>query len=604
MADTEETSFIVKLVDELTAPAKAARASLESLESSAIKSGKSAQSAGSSFMGISAGLGGLVTVARTAVDAVGALGGGLLTLGSGVVNSSASKQALEDSLGLLMKSKTVGAETAAEIHRIANTTPFQDENVASSIKMLVGAGYDAKRAFEIFKGVGDVSAFNGFSTEILSSMSLVMAKIKAKGKLDMHDLNSLMIDSGGLIQKDSLAKALGMTPAALEHAHLTAQQATDGILKVITESISGGKAGGLMDSMGKQIPGLVSNLKDVPFALVPSVDKSAGMSQFRTFLVDLVSVLSEGNPVFERMKELVASIIDGIGGLFAGFDKSSIEGGIGFVLDIFEGLRDVIAAVWPMISAFGGGLFDGMKESIGPMIDMLKAFMDGMSGGPNEAMISGFRALGKVLGYVVGALAWLELGVRTLLIAPIVFAVDVISSAIGWVVKFVESLGTFDLASIGDFFTSITDLFEDLVGKAVEWGAALIDGFVDGIKSGVTGAWDWTVGKFTELKDSVAGVFGIASPSKVFHGYGGNLTEGMKLGVSDGANDLEDINAMFGGVGSGLGDTSTGGGRGSVTNIYNVTVNVSGAGKDGAQIGKDSAGSFMAEIRAAERSAA
>lgn len=604
----EEESFIVKLVDEITGPARAAKASLEGLESSAVKMARSGKDAGSSFMGVGAGLGGMVTVAKAALDTLGEVASGFVKLGSGAIGISAYKQQTEDALGILLRSKQAGADTFAEIQKIASTTPFETVNVADAFKMLRGAGYEAKEATAVWKGIGDVAAFKDFSPEVLKNMSLVMAKIKAKGKLDMHDLNSLMIDSGGVIQKDALAKALGMTPQALEHAHLTSKQATDGILKVITDSISGGKAGGLMDAAGKSITGQMSNLKDVPFSLVPAVDKSAGMTAFKTFLGDLVSVLSAGtegevNPVFERLKTLVESVIDGIGGLFAKMDKSSIEAAVGTVLDIFEGVRDVIKAVWPYIESFGGGLFDGLKSSLAPMVDMMKAFMAGMGGGPDGAAIAGFRMLGQALGYVVGALAWLELAFRTLIIGPIVFLIRIIGDLIGWVADLGKWFSNLDFSGVSQFIEGIADIFNDLVSQAFDWGANLISGFWEGIKSTADAAWSWTKDKFSSLSSSVKGVFDINSPSGVFKGYGENLTAGLKEGVAD-SGDLDAVSKMFGDVGGDMSATGSAGGVGGVTNVYNITMHVNAGGKDGASIGKSAGAAFISELRGMERGAA
>jgi len=601
----EEESFIVKLVDEITGPARAAKASLEGLESSAVKMGRSGKDAGASFMGVGAGLGGMVTVAKAALDVLGEVASGFVKLGSGAIGISAYKQQTEDSLGILLRSKQAGADTFAEIQKIANSTPFETADVANAFKMLRGAGYDAKEATAVWKGIGDVAAFKDFSPEVLKNMTLVMAKIKSKGKLDMHDLNSLMIDSGGVIQKDSLAKALGLTPAALDHAHLTSKQATDGVLKVITESISGGKAGGLMDAMGKSITGQLSNLKDVPFALVPAVDSSKGMTAFKTFLGDLVSVLSEGSPVFERMKGLVESVIDGIGGLFGKFDKASIESALGRVLDIFEGVRDVIKAVWPYIESFGGGLFDGLKVTLEPMVKLIQSIMGSMDGGPDKTAVDGLKALGQALGALVGALTWVAAAMYTLFIAPTLFVIRVIGDAIGWVKDFVKSFGDLDFSIVSNFLEGIADIFNDLVSQAFDWGVNLIQGFWDGIKATAQAAWDWTTDKFSSLKDSVTSVFGIHSPSTVFRGYGENLTAGFKEGVKSGSSDLDEISAMFGDVGSGASSTSaTGGGAmGGTSNVYNITINVS-AGKDGAAIGKSAGSAFISELRGMERGAA
>lgn len=71
----------------------------------------------------------------------------------------------------------------------------------------------------------------------------------------------------------------------------------------------------------------------------------------------------------------------------------------------------------------------------------------------------------------------------------------------------------------------------DLPGQFTEFGGHLIDGLVNGIKN----KWDSLKNTVTEMGDSVGGWFkeklGIHSPSRVFMGFGSNISRGAAIGL-------------------------------------------------------------------------
>ncbi|MDU5045086.1 MAG: phage tail tape measure protein, partial [Enterobacter roggenkampii] len=71
----------------------------------------------------------------------------------------------------------------------------------------------------------------------------------------------------------------------------------------------------------------------------------------------------------------------------------------------------------------------------------------------------------------------------------------------------------------------------DLPGQFTEFGGHLIDGLVNGIKN----KWESLKSTVTEMGDSVGGWFkeklGIHSPSRVFMGFGSNISQGAAIGL-------------------------------------------------------------------------
>ncbi len=106
-----------------------------------------------------------------------------------------------------------------------------------------------------------------------------------------------------------------------------------------------------------------------------------------------------------------------------------------------------------------------------------------------------------------------------------------------------------DMAKAG--ITNLVDEIKKLPGKALDAlgdlgtlllnvGKDLIRGFIDGIKSMagsiVTAIKDSITDK---IPDFVKGALGIGSPSKLMKQYGGWVSEGLAIGISDGASDVD-----------------------------------------------------------------
>lgn len=77
-----------------------------------------------------------------------------------------------------------------------------------------------------------------------------------------------------------------------------------------------------------------------------------------------------------------------------------------------------------------------------------------------------------------------------------------------------------------------------LPGQFLDIGKNIASGLVDGIKSGITAAGDAIAGMAESVKNKFKGWLGIASPSKVFAGYGLNVAQGAALGIQSGAGEV------------------------------------------------------------------
>ncbi|UZE21856.1 phage tail tape measure protein [Pseudomonas sp. B21-056] len=76
----------------------------------------------------------------------------------------------------------------------------------------------------------------------------------------------------------------------------------------------------------------------------------------------------------------------------------------------------------------------------------------------------------------------------------------------------------------------------ELPGKFSEFGGMIISGLVNGISNALVSAKDTVVGVGTSIKGWFTETLGIQSPSRVFMGYGANISEGAAIGIASQAD--------------------------------------------------------------------
>lgn len=136
--------------------------------------------------------------------------------------------------------------------------------------------------------------------------------------------------------------------------------------------------------------------------------------------------------------------------------------------------------------------------------------------------------------------------------------------------------------------TNLINIIKELPDRVISIGRNLVEGLWNGISDKIQWVKDKISGMGSSIISAIKGVFGIASPSKVFKGIGGFLAEGLGEGYEAGMEDVKkDILAnsealtgsmtaevkAYGAAGQALWD-------GATTNNYNggnVTINVYGA---------------------------
>lgn len=130
------------------------------------------------------------------------------------------------------------------------------------------------------------------------------------------------------------------------------------------------------------------------------------------------------------------------------------------------------------------------------------------------------------------------------------------------------------LAAVGYAIYEAVGALMDLGAAGIDAAGDLIDGLVGGITSGAGAVYDALRNMASQMGATIKSALGIASPSKLFAGFGEYTAQGMALGVEAGTEDVTAaVDNMVAPPEAGLG--RSGGGKAHVT----VPITITGASK-------------------------
>ena len=178
----------------------------------------------------------------------------LAGLGVAAVKSAADLEALETSFISL----TGGAEQAAAMMKNLNEftakTPFQIEAVAKSARQLIASGTGIDEVNTQLQFLGDIAATSGSS---IDEIAAIFAKVNAKGKVELENLNQLA--ERGIPIFTALAEATGLPADKLGAGRVSVEEFNT-VLKSFAEE--GGFAAGAMERLSETAAGKFSTALD------------------------------------------------------------------------------------------------------------------------------------------------------------------------------------------------------------------------------------------------------------------------------------------------------------------------------------------------------
>ena len=141
-----------------------------------------------------------------------------------------------------------------QLNQFAAATPFQIEEIAGAARQLIAAGTDISQVHEQLQFLGDIAATSGASIEEITA---IFAKVQAKGKVELENLNQLA--ERGIPIFKALSDATGLPADQLGAGAVSVQQFND-VLKGFAEE--GGFAAGAMERLSQTAAGKFSTAMD------------------------------------------------------------------------------------------------------------------------------------------------------------------------------------------------------------------------------------------------------------------------------------------------------------------------------------------------------
>ncbi|MHC8349202.1 phage tail tape measure protein [Pseudomonas sp. RT4P38] len=330
-----------------------------------------------------------------------------------------------------------------------------------------------------------------------------------------------------------------------------------------------------MGSSKEQLKELRNNLTDIGIsvgnALLPAIVE---VSRAVVPLMRSFSTWAEQNP------ELIRGVVGLVGGLLLG--KMAFIGvayGANLVMSPFVAMTNTIttlSAKWTLLQGMWQmgkftPLITGLSRVGGGMRTVARyggLFLRGLTtalGAPLMMIARGGLFLGKILGGALlsglklagQAVLWLG---RALMMNPIGLLITGIALASYLIYRHGAPIKTFftglwgeikagfsgglsgivgvlvNFSPLGMFyrvFAGVMSYFGiELPGKFTEFGGMIIKGLVNGISNMAGALKDSVVGIGSSVKGWFTETLGIQSPSRVFIGYGANISEGAALGIS------------------------------------------------------------------------
>lgn len=320
----------------------------------------------------------------------------LAGLAMGAVKASADLEKLEVSFISL----TGGAEQAAAMMQNLNAftarTPFQIENVANAARQLIASGTEVSQVNDQLQFLGDIAATSGVSIEEIAA---IFAKVNAKGKVELENLNQLA--ERGIPIFKALSDATGLPADKLGAGAVSVQQFNETLQQFATD---GGFAAGAMDRLSQTVSGKLSTaLDNVKLAgaemvesLMPHIeaflDMITGLAQTITNLSDetktkllmIAGILAAAGPIAMAVSALMP-IVAALAGPF-GLVAAAVAAVAYIIAKNFSVIEPILVDITNGVIDFENrtrilrGIWYGIGAAITTVVEIIKmVFMQTIS---------------------------------------------------------------------------------------------------------------------------------------------------------------------------------------------------------------------------------
>lgn len=318
--------------------------------------------------------------------------------------------------------------------------------------------------------------------------------------------------------------------------------------------------------ISEQIPKMLSD------ALPPLLD--AAISLVAGTANGVIAVLPD---ILNTALDALPQLIDAAGTIITNLFNALVEAAPMIVdagVDILDQLTD--------------GLIDGIPNLIARIPEIIEKFLNYITTRLPDILKKGGEISMKLQDGIIQAIPQLVAALPQIITSIVNFVTQNLPLIVETGVKMLVNMITGIIKAIPQLVESLPQIIdaicsgiENLLPSIVDIGAEIVKGLWEGIKS--LGSWikEKVSGFFSGIVDSVKGLLGIHSPSRVFAGIGGNMALGLGEGFDDEFSSVRkriESGLDFSGKSPGISITAkayqSGAGAGAALRGVNVTQNI------------------------------
>ena len=212
-------------------------------------------------------------------DRVGtAIIGGVVAGMTAVIKAGADMQRVEVGFRSIMGSAEGASQMVDKLNQFTASTPYRLEEVARSARQLIAVGTGVDDVNDRLRMLGDIAAASGNS---ISDIAAAFAKVQAKGKVELENLNQLA--ERGIPIFDELRKVTGDANMEFGAGSVTVDQYNQALANMAAE---GGFANDAMANLSETVSGKFSTAMDNLMLALGDFAEKSGLMAFVTEQLD------------------------------------------------------------------------------------------------------------------------------------------------------------------------------------------------------------------------------------------------------------------------------------------------------------------------------
>lgn len=468
---------------------------------------------------------------------VAQLGDAILTIGGTAKNLAGGTTELSTALGILADNGVKGAEGGTALRNIILSLSAPTDTAAKAMQSLGLEVYDAQGNMRpLNETFGDLQA-------ALSSMTQgeqTQALSKIFNKEDLKSVNALLANTGERF--DELSGYIGNATGAAENMANTQLDNLAGDVTLFKSALEGAQII-LSDQLTPNLREFVQFGSD-GISKIASAFQEGGlpgaMEAFGAVLSDGLNMIVEQLPAMvDAGMQLLGALGQGIIDNLPTITNAATEIIMTLVNGAIEALPEIVSSAAEIITTLASGISESLPELIPTVVDVILQIVETLIDNVDQLIDAALEIIMALADGLIEALPKL-IEKAPVIIEKLVTAIakntpKIIKAGMDLLIKFSTGI----IKSIPELLKSIPKIIASIVNGFTLEMSNIIDigkNIVKGLWDGITAMGDWIKDKvsgfFGGIVDSVKGLLGIHSPSKVFAGIG----ENMALGLGDGWN--------------------------------------------------------------------